>query len=178
MANGSTSATQGVVDQGEGSAADALTQHLGVVLLGLAAVACVAGVVFVVLHRANGSSTAAIAAVSSLGSAAVGGIAGVLTAGGARRSAITQSPAASPAISTDRASGVPRSAFSVSGSGFAAGETITISLGPNALAPATADGSGSFSQTEAVPPVASGPFTITATGQSSGVTAQASFTVA
>jgi hypothetical protein len=178
MPNGTNSPVQSVSERADTSP-DPLTQHLGVILLGCAALACVAGVVLVVLHHSTTSSTAAIAAVSSLGSAAVGGIAGVLTSSGGRRAQGTaaQGAPAAATVTTDQSSARAGASFSVSGSGFSPGENVTISLGANALVAATADANGSFSQTERVPPVASGAYTITATGQSSGTAAQAQFAV-
>ncbi len=74
-------------------------------------------------------------------------------------------------------SGTPGSGFTVTGSGWAHGERVTITFGTTTLTPATASSSGTIDQSETVPSVSAGSYTVTATGQTSGATDTATFTV-
>ena len=71
--------------------------------------------------------------------------------------------------------GTPLTVF---GHNFAAGENITITSGAQTLGTATADSTGAFTASVAVPFQPSGPATILATGAQSGATGSATMTVA
>jgi hypothetical protein len=89
----------------------------------------------------------------------------------------TASTTPSPTVSVAPASGAATTPFTISGSGFWSGEVVALQLGTASLPAATADGNGSFSQASEVPPLGSGPYIVTAAGQSSARVATAQFTV-
>lgn len=75
-------------------------------------------------------------------------------------------------------SGPPASSVSVSGAGFKGRETVALAFDSTAVGSAQANSGGAFTTTITVPSAAlPGSHTIKATGQRSGKTAQASFTV-
>ncbi len=157
------------------SGAEPRAQRWGVLLLGLAALACIIALVFVVLHHASGSSTPAITALSTLGSAAVGGIAGMLT--GSSTGGSLPASRRQATITLSATMGAPASPFTVSGTGFGPGEPINVTFGSTSLTAATADPNGSFTQAQTVPAVAAGPWVVTATGNITSATATAAFSV-
>lgn len=78
----------------------------------------------------------------------------------------------------DPGTGAPGSATTVSGSNFAVGETVAVTVGGTAAGTPTANGSGAFTLPVTVPAGASpGPLQVAGTGQSSSRTASAAFTV-
>ena len=81
------------------------------------------------------------------------------------------------AITLMPGSGAPGSSFTVKGSGFSPGETVTITFGATSLTPAVATGTGTISQGETVPSVAAGSYAVTATGQTSAESVTATFKV-
>lgn len=81
-------------------------------------------------------------------------------------------------ISLSPTSGAAGSTIAVSGSGFKSGETITLTFDTTQVASAQATSSGAFSAKLMVPATAAtGAHAITATGQRSGKSARATFTV-
>ncbi len=83
-----------------------------------------------------------------------------------------------PCITVQPHSGPPGSTTTVTGTGFAANEAVTISLDDSVVATATADGSGAFSKSITVPTgVSKGRHTVTALGATSGLATQAPFRV-
>jgi outer membrane protein assembly factor BamB len=84
-----------------------------------------------------------------------------------------------PVIELSTQFAAPGSILSVRGSGFDSGETVQISLGETVLADATAGTSGALAATPVTLPSASdfGPSTITATGETSGLSTTADFDI-
>jgi subtilisin family serine protease len=83
-----------------------------------------------------------------------------------------------PCIVASPPSGPPGSNTMVSGKGFAANESVTISFGSLVVGTATANGSGSFSKVITVPAGSRrGLHTITAVGATSAISTQTSFKV-
>jgi len=80
-------------------------------------------------------------------------------------------------ISATPSSDSPGQTFTVNGSGFTPGETVSIALGSDPLTSAVADADGNISQTEKVPSLASGNYTLTAKGQTSFIKVTSPFTV-
>jgi hypothetical protein len=157
---------------------DPWAQRIGMSVLGGAAVACVAGVVLVVVHHSTESTTAAITAMSSLGSAAVGGIAGMLTFSARQRThGSAPGPGLTAAISLSPASGSANGPLTITGSGFSPGETVAVQFNTSPLSSAIADGNGSFTKASTAPSLASASYIVTATGQSSSRVAAALFTI-
>ncbi len=81
-----------------------------------------------------------------------------------------------PTLSLSATSGAVGSALTATGHNFAAGETVHISFNGTAVAQATADGSGAFSSSFSVPAGVSGAVTVTATGATSSIAVNSSFT--
>src|SRR6266568_9685656 len=82
------------------------------------------------------------------------------------------------AIRLSPAVGPPTTRVAVKGRGFAPNEGITLSFDDEVIGQAQADGTGKFSSRIRVPSSAlPGDHTVAATGQQSGETAQATFTV-
>jgi hypothetical protein len=83
-----------------------------------------------------------------------------------------------PTLVLNPSSGLPGTVTTVSGSKFAAGETITIKLGTTILGTTTATSTGTFSKSVTIPStLAIGTYTITATGGTSKILALGKFTV-
>src|SRR2546421_4021457 len=86
--------------------------------------------------------------------------------------------AAPPAISLSPAAGPPTTAVTVTGTGFGPSETVSLAFDLQQLGTAATDSSGAFSGTITVPSTAlPGAHAVSATGLTSHVSAQASFTV-
>ncbi len=89
----------------------------------------------------------------------------------------TQAGAASPTITLSSTGSTPFSTLTVSGSGFASGETVQLSMGLS-TATAAANGTGSFSSASlTIPNVPSGLYYVIAVGQTSGTVAFSSIWV-
>jgi outer membrane protein assembly factor BamB len=90
--------------------------------------------------------------------------------------AVAATTAAGIALKPDH--GPPTTRIRVSGTGFGATEQVDITFDDRQVGTATTDGSGSFSKAIRVPRSARpGSHTVTATGESSGLTASATFLV-
>lgn len=86
--------------------------------------------------------------------------------------------AGGPSITISPTSGLPASSVSVSGTGFRGKETVSLLFDAGQLGSVKADASGAFTSQMTVPSTAlPGAHTITATGQKSGKSAQATFQV-
>ncbi|MGH2411870.1 MAG: hypothetical protein ACRDGS_16135, partial [Chloroflexota bacterium] len=79
-------------------------------------------------------------------------------------------------VTLSAASGAVGSSLTITGHNFAAGETVHVAFNGTEVAQATADGSGAFSSSFNVPAGASGAVPVVATGASSQITANSSFT--
>jgi uncharacterized protein YkwD len=86
-------------------------------------------------------------------------------------------PPPNTSINLSRSSGSPSSVVTVTGSGFSAGETVRIYWDSTLLTSTTAGSAGSISRNISVPQTVRGSHTVSATGQTSGSSAQAPFTV-
>jgi hypothetical protein len=84
----------------------------------------------------------------------------------------------SAGLSLDSYYGNGGSAVTLTGSGFAVGETVHVQFGATALADQTADAMGGFTIATHVPYSAPGDLSVTATGAASGAKATTGFTVA
>lgn len=84
-----------------------------------------------------------------------------------------------PHLSTDHGGWVaPGTAIDVTGSGFAANETVTISMEGSSVATVTASGSGGFTQSVTIPTGSGfGPAALLAKGQTSGLSSSATIDV-
>ena len=86
--------------------------------------------------------------------------------------------AAPPALTLSPAVGPPTTPVTVSGTGFGSSETVALAFDLQQIGTATTDSSGAFSGAITVPSTAlPGAHTVSATGQTSNVSAQAPFTV-
>jgi len=82
-------------------------------------------------------------------------------------------------LSVTPPSGPPTTRVTLDGSGFSPGETVDLSVGSNVFGKAIADGLGDFTVSAKVPRAFQpGPYTVKATGEASGSSAQQTFTVA
>ena len=80
-------------------------------------------------------------------------------------------------ITLSPTSGSVGTVVSVSGTGFQSGETVKLSWGSAGVGSSTASNRGAFSASFTVPPTPGGSHTVVATGESSGLSASAVFTV-
>src|SRR6202521_4423433 len=81
-------------------------------------------------------------------------------------------------VSVSPAAGPPTTKASATGSGFTAGETVTLTFDTSAAGSAIADSTGNFTQPVLVPKSAQpGAHTVQAAGQTSGLLASATFTI-
>src|SRR5581483_3238330 len=86
--------------------------------------------------------------------------------------------AANASVSPSPAQGPPGTSLTISGSGFAGGETVTVSFNGTPVGTVGTDGSGNFAFTFAVPNLGSGSYAISARGSNSGATASNTFVIA
>ena len=93
--------------------------------------------------------------------------------------AVVAHPAgASPALTLSKTSGPPTTTLTIAGTGFGPSEQVTIRFDETEMAIVGTDSQGAFAQAVGVPGTAApGTHTISATGQTSGVSAEASFLV-
>jgi hypothetical protein len=90
----------------------------------------------------------------------------------------TATPAPTAGLSTSPSQAAAGTSVTVNGTGFQAGETVTVSFNGNQVGTPTADSSGNFNMSFTVPSnLAPGNFGLVAKGQTSNRTANASFTV-
>ncbi len=103
-----------------------------------------------------------------------------ITATGVTSGHVDQAPfkVLAPTLVLNPSSGLPGTVTTVSGSEFAAGETITIKLGSTTLGTTTATSTGTFSTSVTIPStLAIGTYTISATGGTSKIEALGKFSV-
>ncbi len=105
-----------------------------------------------------------------------GGMYTVVAAGSSGDSA-SASFTVTPALALSPSSGSPGSTFTALVSGFAADETVDLSFNGVADGSATANAAGDCTVPATVPALATGTYTVTAEGQTSGASASASFNV-
>ena len=80
-------------------------------------------------------------------------------------------------LSVSPNSGKPGKSFTVTGSGFSAGETVSIHLGVKKLSPAIASAQGAITAQEKVPSLPTGKKVLSVAGRTSFVTLTTDFTV-